>query len=261
MIIDMHTHTFPESIAKKTIEALANKGNIEPYGFGTEKELLEHMKKSGTDISLVLPVATKVEQVKKINSNSRNIDGLIYAAALHPDLSDFKKQLDFIENKGFKCVKLHPEYQSFDILNSKYFPLYEELSASGLYVTFHAGEDIGFKPPYHSSPKKFNKLCENFPNLRVILAHYGSFNLWDEVFTDLENHKNLYLDTAFCYNRITNNQFLKILKKFSSEKILYATDWPWESQINTLNMLESFKLPKSDLDLILGENAKRILQL
>ena len=261
MIIDMHTHTFPESIAKKTIEILAKKGNVKPYGFGTEKELIEHMKNSGTDISLVLPVATKKEQVEKINLSSKNKDGLIYAAAFHPELEDFEKQISLICEKDFKCIKLHPEYQSFDILDKKYFPIYEELSNKDIYVTFHAGEDIGFKPPYHSSPQKFNELCSLFPNLKVILAHFGGYNLWDDVYSSLENHKNLYLDTAFCYKKVTENQFFNVLRKFSSEKILYATDWPWESQINTLNMLESYNLPKCDLDLILGDNAKRILSV
>ena len=62
MIIDFHTHTFPDAIAEKTIAYLTEKGGIKPYREGTLSSLIENMKLSGVDYSVVLPVVTAPKQ-------------------------------------------------------------------------------------------------------------------------------------------------------------------------------------------------------
>ena len=42
MIIDFHTHTFPDAIAEKTIAYLTEKGGIKPYREGTLSSLIEN---------------------------------------------------------------------------------------------------------------------------------------------------------------------------------------------------------------------------
>ena len=58
MIIDFHTHTFPDKIAAQTIAYLAEKGNVKPFRAGTLSSLKESMKRAGVDYSVILPVAT-----------------------------------------------------------------------------------------------------------------------------------------------------------------------------------------------------------
>ena len=62
MIIDFHTHTFPDKMAEKTIAFLSEKGGIKPYREGTASSLTELMNRSGVDYSVVLPVATLPKQ-------------------------------------------------------------------------------------------------------------------------------------------------------------------------------------------------------
>ena len=47
MIIDFHTHTFPDKMAEKTIASLSEKGGIKPYREGTAGSLTELMKQTG----------------------------------------------------------------------------------------------------------------------------------------------------------------------------------------------------------------------
>ena len=68
MIIDFHTHTFPEKIAAQTIAYLSEKGNTKPYREGTLSALIETQKQSGVDISVVLPVATLPKQVESVTA-------------------------------------------------------------------------------------------------------------------------------------------------------------------------------------------------
>ena len=58
MIIDAHTHVYPEKIVKKAIAKLEANSGIRAKTDGTREGLMESMKNSGVDYSVLLPVAT-----------------------------------------------------------------------------------------------------------------------------------------------------------------------------------------------------------
>ena len=63
MIIDFHTHVFPEKIAERTIEKLSFvSGGLIPQTNGTLKSLKELMNKDGVDKSVTLSIATNEKQ-------------------------------------------------------------------------------------------------------------------------------------------------------------------------------------------------------
>ncbi len=99
MIIDFHTHIFPDKIAASTLETLSGKSHTTPFTDGTLKGLVNSMKNFGVDVSIILPVATKPSQVIKINDNAAQInekffaDGIISFAAIHPDFENFRAEL------------------------------------------------------------------------------------------------------------------------------------------------------------------------
>lgn len=66
MLIDFHTHIFPDKIAKRTIDALAANSKSTPYTDGTAAGLIEHMNLSKADICVNLPVLTKPEQFDSV---------------------------------------------------------------------------------------------------------------------------------------------------------------------------------------------------
>ena len=74
MVIDFHTHIFPDKIAAKTIAHLEEVGNIKAATDGTLNGLLASMERCGVDMSVILPVATKPSQFESIQ-NFAQIDG------------------------------------------------------------------------------------------------------------------------------------------------------------------------------------------
>ena len=70
MIIDFHTHTFPDSIAARAVDSLSKEAHIVPYTDGTVSGLLNSMDKGGIDMSVLLPVATASSQVESINDKA-----------------------------------------------------------------------------------------------------------------------------------------------------------------------------------------------
>ena len=73
MIIDIHTHTFPDAIAYKTIASMEEdivRGqgiHVKCARIPTVKGLEDSTKKADIDLSVVCPVATNIRQPEKIN--------------------------------------------------------------------------------------------------------------------------------------------------------------------------------------------------
>ena len=53
MIIDFHTHTYPDKIAAKTVELLAGRSGTVPHSDGTLMGLESDMEHRRVDLSLI----------------------------------------------------------------------------------------------------------------------------------------------------------------------------------------------------------------
>ncbi len=70
MTVDIHTHTFPEKIARAAIEKLSGLSHTLPFTDSTADWLRRSMAEAGIDVSLVLPGATNPRQVEHVNDAS-----------------------------------------------------------------------------------------------------------------------------------------------------------------------------------------------
>ena len=68
MVIDFHTHIFPDALAARAIGGLEQSGNVKSVLSGRREDLLASMKRAGVDYSLNLPIASRPKQVESINS-------------------------------------------------------------------------------------------------------------------------------------------------------------------------------------------------
>ena len=94
----------------------------------------------------------------------------------------------------------------------------------------------------------------------MVLAHFGGWGQWDFVEEHLAG-ENIWLDTAFIYDYISKEQFLRILQKHDPKKILFATDSPWSDMTKGIEWIRSLLLPEETTEDILSGNAKRLLGL
>ena len=262
-IIDIHTHTFPDSIAPAAVDKLEKKASLVAVGDGTRAGLITAVEEGGLDFAVVDPVATAPRQVASINAKAPGFADprLIYWGAMHPRIEDISAQLDTVCAQGMAGVKLHPDYQEFRADDPSVFPLYEEIQARGLVLLFHAGVDLGFDPPYGGPPDAIAHVLDAFPRLQVIAAHMGGFLMWDQVETYLVGRENLFLDTSFCVGRIPQETFLRLINHHGAEHILMGSDWPWASPKDTVDWIRGLPLPSSQIDAILGKNAAQLLGL
>ena len=144
MLIDFHTHCFPEVIAEKAIDKLSvASGGLEPHTDGTVQGLRASMKRGGVDVSVVLSIATNAHQQKKVNDFAASIngDGVVSFGSVFPTSNEAFDELERIKALGLKGVKLHPDYQGFSVDDPALKPLYRKISSLGLITVFHAGLD------------------------------------------------------------------------------------------------------------------------
>lgn len=266
MLIDFHTHTFPEHIAASAIAELSARAQIPAYTDGTLHGLLDSMQRNGVDLSVILPVATNPAQVEKINrraleTNSHSKDlGIISFGAMHPDYADYKKELKWLKENGFRGIKLHPDYQRHFVDDRETLNILAEAESLGLYTTFHAGIDIGYPQPVHCDPAHARNMVDTLHPKHVILAHTGGCDQWDEVIALLDD-PDLYFDIAFSFDRITEEQFMRIVAQHGSEHLLFASDSPWDTPAHTLQGLKKLPLTQAQFDHICYKNALRILDI
>lgn len=270
MLIDIHTHAFPEAIAARTLEVL-KAGILREQNFrhpsytdGTIQGLMELMSQNGVDRSVVLPIATKAKQTESILRfaamiNEEEANGLISFGSLHPEREDWKELLRHMKESGFQGLKLHLEFQQMQVDAPRMLDIFQEAERLGLYIILHSGHDIGLPAPVYCTPQRLCHVMEYVSGSYIIAAHLGGWRMWDEVERYLVGTP-INLDTAFVVDYIEKEQYRRIIENHGSTKILFGSDAPWERPEHTREGLESLGLNQSMLEDIYYKNALRILK-
>jgi len=262
LIIDFHTHCFPDELAEKAVSALSVKAGIPAMLNGTAGDLKRSMEVNGITGSVIFNIATKPSQTEKINSWAANIqdENIISFGSIHPLYEDWKNELKRIRELGLKGIKYHPEYQEFYVDDETMFPIYELAFELGLVIAFHAGEDIGYAPPYHCTPERLAVLLERFKGGKIVAAHMGGFRYWDEVEKHLVG-KDIYLDTSYAVGMMDDEQAKRIIHEHGYRKILFGSDAPWTDQGWAIQCIKNLRLEPEAEEAILYNNAVDLLGL
>lgn len=277
MIIDFHTHTFPDKVAAMAIPKMEAAGHCKAFLPGTVDALKGSMQKAGIDASVLLPVATnplKVSSINDLSMEKNGKEGLIWFGCIHPEQPDWKEELARIAAAGLKGIKIHPQYQGVDIDDIRYLRILARAAELGLWTVTHAGDDIGFPGAVRVSPEMVLNALKQVGDIPLILAHMGGWKNWDRV--PMLAETGVYLDTAFCLGKITSpdgfyekeflqmldeEQFCRLVDLFGADRILFGTDSPWGDQKATLDAIRTLPLTAQEKENILGKNAERILSL
>ncbi len=293
MVIDIHTHAFPDKIAAGAVDTLSREAHIVANTDGTMSGLLKSMEEANIDVSVVMPVATSPSQVVKVNDSSlRNnekyydeasdsADGsegkirrILSFGCIHPDFGDYRTELRRIAEHGIIGIKLHPVYQRCNIDDVKFLRIIDCAAENGLIVLTHAGLDVGIPGAVHCSPQMCRNVWDKIGNFKFILAHMGGWRNWEEV-PELLADTGVYLDTSFSSGRIEPlndgywddkdiqmmdaDQFVKIIRAFGAGRIVFGSDSPWTNQKKSREFIESIPLEADEIAMILGGNAGKIL--
>lgn len=255
-IFNAHTHIFPEKIADKAVVNIGKFYDLKMYLGGTSEALIADGSPFGVEKYLVCSVATTAKQVESINSfvagECEKHPEFVGLGSLHPDYEDIAGEVDRIEKLGLAGIKLHPDFQTFDIDDEKAFPIYE--AAEGrMPILFHMGDN---RYDY-SNPHRLAKVLEKFPNLIALAAHLGGYQAWDKIDCIIGN-PNVYFDTSSALDFMTPEAAGEIIHRHGTDRVMFGTDSPMWTHKDELGRFARIPLTDDERQAILWDNAARL---
>lgn len=267
MLIDFHTHVFPEKIARRTIDFLAEKANGHPSTDGTADGLLQAMDRADADICVALPVLTKPSQFDHVNAYAAELNRtynsgrrrIVSFGGIHPACDRIYEKMRFLKDNGFAGVKIHPDYQETFIDDPGYIRILTAAKDLDMTVVTHSGVDDGYiGQPVKCPPALSRKVIDKIGHKKFVLAHYGGHAQWEDVLKLLADC-DVYFDTAFTLHEIDPELFKKILYRHGADRVLFASDCPWQDTVSHRDILKSYGLGKEIEDKIFFKNALKLL--
>lgn len=278
MIIDFHTHSFPDSIAGTALSKLSATSDAKYYRDGTLASLVESNQKYGIDLSILLPVATSPKQHESINktaieTNEKFADkGIISFGGIHPLNDNYKDIINSLAKNGIKGIKLHPVFQNVNFDDILYKNIIYYATERDMIVITHAGYDISYPGQDFVTPNRILSVIKDVSPTKLVLAHMGGWNCWDDVEKILVG-QNVWFDTAFSISKAVNfdgtpskmahtlglEQFIRIVRNHGADKILFGTDSPWTNPKDEIALLQDSGLTTDELDKIFYANAQELL--
>jgi len=259
-IFDFHAHIYPDAIAEKATESVSRFYDVKMAAIGTVSELLRCGDEAGVDRFVVHSVATSPKQVSSINhfvaeQCTLYPDRLIGFGTMHPDLEDFAAAVEEMDGLNLRGVKLHSDFQKFNIDDRVLYPLYE-LLAGRFPLLLHMG-DARYD---YSHPRRLRKMMSDFPSLTVVGAHLGGYSVWDEA-VDCLADTNCFVDTCSSLAFLSPEHARDIIRKYGAERVLFGVDFPMWRHTEELAFIDALGLSSDELELIFWKNAARILGL
>lgn len=258
MIIDSHAHIFPNNIASKASSSIGSFYNMPIRYDGTLETLFKCGDECGVDKYVVQSVATTKHQVDSINefiaqTVDNNKDKLIGFATLHPDSENIQNQIDNAIKMGLKGVKLHPDFQRFDIDDKKAFKIYEAIEGR-LPLLIHTGDHR----TQYSKPAKLATVLDKFSNLDVIAAHFGGWSEWEDGALELAL-KRVYVDTSSSMYAFKPYQIRQLIDIFGADYVLFGSDYPMWNPKDEITVLNNVDLTAEEREKIFYKNIERLL--
>ena len=279
MIIDAHSHIFPDNIAKGALSKLQAGSNAGIFCEATEKALTASMAQAGIDLCINLPCGTNPAKVRQINQlsarrNSRQ-KKIFSIGCIHPDCADVRAELALAAQLGLKAVKIHPYFQNHDFDDPAYLHLMEAAGELGLIVVAHTGTDPGYPGLYRCTTAMIANVLKTLPDVKLVLAHMGGCGNWEDIL-EVVADSDVMLDCAYSLGctldmegkpmagmprLLTAEQFMTMEKVLGPERILFGTDSPWMDQRHSLELFRSLPLSPEAQAQILYQNALDLYNL
>jgi predicted TIM-barrel fold metal-dependent hydrolase len=278
MIIDCHTHIFPDEVRKdRQAYCKRDKGfssiykDLKARMAGVE-DLIASMDEYGIERSIICgfpwsePDLCFLHNRYLMESASRYPHRLIvFIILLFSNPSWSEKELEVCLKEGARGVGEIAFYRrkmtSRDIGAVK--PILTQMGKKEIPLLLHVNETLGH--PYPGKGKtpleRFYELILSFPNLPIVLAHWGGglpfYELMPEVARAMAN---VYYDTAASPYLYSKKIYAAVSEIVGIKKILFGSDFPLLSPRKYFQELEDSGLSKEDQRKILGLNLSNLLE-
>jgi predicted TIM-barrel fold metal-dependent hydrolase len=267
LIIDFHTHIYPEWVAAKILPAAKRKLKVEVPGTGAPEDLRRMMKVAKVTGSVLLPLAKGREDVSSLNDWILSVSGgksadLTAFGAVHPFMPNLELELDRLASQGIKGVKMMPLLQEVYPDDPCCGNFYEALIERKMILVAHAGRDPLDRQEVFGTPERFARTVACYPDLRLVLAHLGGLRMWDDVRRHLlPAGGNVYFDTAYVSFYMGQEEMAELIRDIGPDRVIFGSDYPWEEPGRAVEIIKGLGLCEEEERAILGRNAATLLDV
>lgn len=258
-LIDIHTHVYPEKVARKATLSVCDFYEIPSDNTGTSAELLEKGSRVGVEKYLILPVAIRPDQVVAINNFIKTEcdahDEFIGFGTVHAGMDDIIGEIDHIRSLGLRGIKMHPDTQFFNIDDERLYPMYEEIQGE-LPIYLHTGD---YRYDY-SHPRRLRRVLEDFPKLQAVAAHFGGWSVQD-VAQEYLRDTNCLVDVSSSLMFLDPEKAVEYIRAFGTERVMYGSDFPLFSPDTEFERFLSLPLTQTEKEQIAYKTATEFLGL
>ena len=257
-ILDIHAHIYPDAIAKKASGIIGEFYGLPMRHDGTLQMLLKEETAAGITKVAVHSVAVTWEKVARINDFIAGVvrghANLIGFLTMHPDHKHIAAEIDRAISLGLKGLKLHPDFQHFNIDDEKAFPIYEAIEGR-IPLLIHTGD----RRYETSRPERMAKVLDRFPRMQTICAHLGGWSRWEDAHGVLAGRPNVWVDTSSSLYALTPDAAREIILRYGVDRVLFGTDYPMWTPLKELNRLHALNFSPGDMEKMLYKNAQNLL--
>ena len=153
---------------------------------------------------------------------------------------------------GFRGIKLHPLVHAFLPTDEEVLPIVEFAGRERLPVAIHSGH-----PPF-SLPWSIGELAELYPEVRVVMLHMGhAHGVYIKAAIDTaKKHDNIVLETS---GVSMHSKIKEAVDRVGEARVVFGSDYPFHDYSVELQKVRVAGLTENQRELVLYENAKRLL--
>ena len=258
--IDIHTHVYPDAVAQKATDSIQDFYELSGGGMnGTVSMLRDRGAEAGITEFVILPVSVTPERTRHINDfilqQTATYDDFIGFGTVHAGMEHPGDEAQYIMDKGLRGIKMHPDFQRFDIDDPRLFAVYEAVSGR-IPVMLHMGD----QRYDYSQPARLRHVLDLFPKLDVIAAHFGGYSMYEEAYGQLKD-KNCVFDISSSMMFMEDGVAEHYINLYGAERMAYGTDYPLWDPVTEVQRFLKLKLTDDQFEQIAYKTAERILNL
>ncbi len=204
----------------------------------------------------------------------QHADRFIGWCSVDPNDPDCADELEhYVNNLGFRGLKVSPIYQNWDPLDARHIRLFKKAEQLGIPVNVHQGTTfVRAAPLRFANPILLEDIAVACPDLRMIISHMG--HPWEtECITLIRKHPNLYANVSALHYRPWRHwqAFITAYEYGVDHKLIFGSDFPSAtpeqliaglSKVNDIVSGSSLpRFPDDALHKIIYENWRHVIDL
>jgi len=182
-----------------------------------------------------------------------------FALALNVDpthpMRDFLALEPMLKAHPVVMARVVPFLSDLPPHHRNYYPLYAKCVELDLPISINTGIPGPPKPGECQHPMHLDRVCFDFPDLKVCMAH-GADPWWDVAIRLMLKYANLRMMTSAYAPKYLPSQLIHFMNTRGQDRILFASDHPVLSMERCLDEAQQLDLRPGVLDKFLYSNAE-----